>query len=72
MNRADTIRVHVNGKPETLAAGVSLLDLLKAKAINPNVVACELNLTVVRRKDLGATLLKEGDELEVIQMIGGG
>jgi thiamine biosynthesis protein ThiS len=35
-------------------------------------MACEVNREIVRRADYGATVLRESDELEIVQMIGGG
>jgi sulfur carrier protein len=66
------MRVTVNGKAEDVKSGSTVRSLLEEKGINPNVVACELNLKIVRRAHLGETALNDGDELEIIQMIGGG
>jgi thiamine biosynthesis protein ThiS len=46
--------------------------LLELRGVNPNVVACELNMTIVRRAAQPETILNEGDVLEILQMIGGG
>lgn len=66
------MKIQFNGKDEVLSGPIDLKSFLELKSINPNVVACELNLTVIRRKDLATTPLKDGDTLEVIRMIGGG
>lgn len=66
------MKIQFNGKDEILPGPIDLKTFLENKSINPNVVACELNLQVVRRKNLAETRLKEGDILEVIRMIGGG
>ena len=66
------IKIQVNGREEEVTSGTTVKTLLEAKGINPNVVACELNLAILRRQALGATILNEGDTLEIIQMIGGG
>jgi len=66
------MRIIFNGKEEEVKEKIDLKQFLESKSINPNVVACELNLQVIRRKDLGSTELKNGDTLEVIRMIGGG
>jgi sulfur carrier protein len=66
------ISVQINGKQEHLSDGMSLKRLLEHKGISPNVVACELNMTIVRRAALAETFLKEGDQLEILHMIGGG
>jgi thiamine biosynthesis protein ThiS len=66
------IKLRVNGKEAEAPAGVTVRRFLENKGINPNVVACELNLTILRRANLDQVVLKENDELEIIQMIGGG
>lgn len=66
------MRIEVNGKPQDLNDGITVRDLLDQRGINPNVVACELNLTILKRAKLPETRLQEGDKLEIIQMIGGG
>ena len=66
------MRVEVNGKPQEISDGTTVRALLEARGINPNVVACELNLTILKRAMLAETALHDGDKLEIIQMIGGG
>ncbi len=68
----DQIYVNVNGKIESLAPGTTVKKLLEAKGLNPNVVACELNMKILKRATLEKSVLNEGDTLEIIQMIGGG
>lgn len=66
------INIRVNGLPEEVDENSSIRTILNTKGINPNIVACELNLTVIRRGKLGETILKDGDVLEIIHMMGGG
>ena len=65
------MQVKINGKPEEFLGG-TVLDLLKAKKIEPQMVAIELNDTMVDRDRLGATQLQEGDRLEFLFYMGGG
>ena len=65
------MQVKINGKDEEFLGG-SVLDLLKAKKIEPQMVAVEVNDTMVEREHLGATQLKEGDRLEFLFYMGGG
>ncbi len=65
------MQVNINGKPEEFSGG-SVLDLLKAKKIEPQMVAVEVNDAMVDREHLGATQLKEGDRLEFLFYMGGG
>jgi thiamine biosynthesis protein ThiS len=66
------ITVQINGEKENVENEISIKSLLLNRNINPNIVACELNLKVIRRAELDNVKLKEGDVLEVIRMIGGG
>jgi sulfur carrier protein len=66
------MRLQVNGKEEVVQNDITVGELLKSKGINPNLVACELNLSIIRRANLPTVILKEGDVLEIIQMMGGG
>jgi sulfur carrier protein len=66
------IDVVINGKNEKISESTTLKQLLELKGINPNVVACEVNMTIIKRANLSQVVLKEGDHVEIIQMIGGG
>jgi len=65
------MQVKINGKNEEFLGG-TVLDLLKAKKIEPQMVAVEINDSMVDREHLGATQLKEGDRLEFLFYMGGG
>jgi len=65
------MQVKINGKNEEFLGG-TVLDLLKAKKIEPQMVAVEVNDSMVDREHLGATQLKEGDSLEFLFYMGGG
>ena len=65
------MQLKINGKSEEFPGG-SVLDLLKTKKIEPQMVAVEVNDSMVEREQLGATQLKEGDRLEFLFYMGGG
>lgn len=65
------MRVKINGKLEE-TEGTTLLDLLKAKNIEPRMVTVELNSKMVDRSALGSARLQEGDEIEFLFFMGGG
>ncbi|HEY7128157.1 MAG TPA: sulfur carrier protein ThiS [Nitrospira sp.] len=65
------MQLKINGKSEEFPGG-SVLDLLKTKKIEPQMVAVEVNDSMVGREQLGATQLKEGDRLEFLFYMGGG
>jgi len=65
------MRVTINGKPEEVAGG-TVLEVLKTKDVEPQMVAIELNAKILGRDELGSTTLKEGDALEILFYMGGG
>lgn len=65
------MQVKINGKAEEVQ-GATVLDLLKAKNIDPHMVAVELNNTMLERDYLATTSVKEGDHLEFLFYMGGG
>ncbi len=65
------MQLKVNGKSEEFPGG-SVLDLLKTKKIEPQMVAVEVNDSMVERGQLATTELKEGDRLEFLFYMGGG
>lgn len=65
------MQLKINGKPEEFPGG-SILDLLKTKKIEPQMVAVEVNDSMVEREQLATTQLKEGDRLEFLFYMGGG
>ena len=66
------MRVELNGEPQELAEGATLLSLIERLALAPERVAVELNREVVRRADWPATRLSDGDRVEVVHFVGGG
>ena len=65
------MQLKINGKSEEFPGG-SVLDLLKNKKIEPQMVAVEVNDSMVERERLATTELKEGDRLEFLFYMGGG
>ena len=65
------MQLKINGKSEEFPGG-SVLDLLKTRKIEPQMVAVEVNDSMVERGQLATTELKEGDRLEFLFYMGGG
>ncbi|MDN5940681.1 MAG: sulfur carrier protein ThiS [Nitrospira sp.] len=63
--------LNINGKPEEVQVSV-LLDLLNAKNVEPQMVAVELNDTMIESDHLASTPVKEGDRVEFLFYMGGG
>lgn len=66
------MKIVLNGKEETLPDGLTVRELLDRMKVAPELVACEHNREIVRRKDYPNVRISEGDRIEIIQMIGGG
>ena len=65
------MQVKINGKSEEVLGG-TVLDLLKMKKIEPQMVAVELNEKMLERDHLATTHLSEGDQVEFLFYMGGG
>lgn len=63
--------VKVNGKPEDVA-GRTLAQYLKEKSFDFKRIAAELNGDIVPKAQYDTTVLRDGDELEVVSFVGGG
>ena len=66
------MQVTVNGEPRELADGSTAAQLLELLKIAPERVVVELNLAILKRAQLAATVLKEGDQVEIVHFVGGG
>ena len=65
------MQVTINGKPEEVE-GETILEILKAKDISPQMVAVELNSKILERDELASTVVKNGDAIELLFFMGGG
>ncbi|MBE3572604.1 MAG: sulfur carrier protein ThiS [Moorella humiferrea] len=66
------MRLKVNGEEREFQAGLTVAELLQTLGINDRYMALERNRQVVPRQDYGKTVLTEGDEIEIIRLVGGG
>lgn len=65
------MQVKINGKAEEISGG-TVLDLLQAKKIEPQMVAVEINDTVLDQNHFATTSLHDGDRVEFLFYMGGG
>lgn len=66
------MNVSVNGEPRVLSGPLSLDALVATLTTARSGVAAALNETVVPRGEWAATLLGEGDRVEVLTAVQGG
>ena len=66
------MQIRLNGELVDLAGPTTVSALLARYEIDPRRVAVEHNLVVVKRAAYDETLVEEGDEVEVVNFVGGG
>lgn len=66
------MRIKLNGEPFDLEGSVTIAGLLAHLQIDPRRVAVEHNLVIVRRSAFDTTRINEGDEVEIVNFVGGG
>lgn len=65
------MEITVNGD-KTALEEMSVLSFLQKIDIDPKRVAVELNLDILPKAEYESTMLKEGDQLEIVHFVGGG
>lgn len=62
----------VNGQSVRLPSPATLADLLQHLELDARMVVVEHNRRIVRRPQLAATVVHEGDSVELVHFVGGG
>jgi thiamine biosynthesis protein ThiS len=62
----------LNGDPVDVAGPLTLTALLAQLGVDPRRVAVEHNLDVVKKADYDATAIRDGDQVEIVNFVGGG
>ena len=66
------MKISLNGEPHEIAGPLTLTALLAQLNIDSRRVAVEHNLTVVKRANYDSTQIQEGDQVEIVNFVGGG
>ncbi len=69
---ATSFIIAVNGASRSVAAGSTIEALILELDLDLDAVAIERNRDIVRRSDWLATVLAEGDTIEIVHFVGGG
>jgi len=64
--------LRLNGEEQNFPDGLTVAALVSQLGMKPDRVAVELNLEILPRTRWEATVLKDGDRLEVVHFVGGG
>lgn len=66
------MQVKVNGNKMEVCEGVTIDALLDLLAVKRHGIAIDLNREIVPKRLLSTTILKDGDAVEIVRMVGGG
>ena len=66
------ITIYINGKKKLVNFDCSLLDILEEFNIKSSFIAIEVNKEVIPKSKYSTRKILKGDNIEILQMIGGG
>lgn len=66
------MKVRVNGEEQEFPSEISLKELISQMGLSNLRFAVAINREVIPRSEVFNTLLKEGDEIEIVHAVGGG
>jgi thiamine biosynthesis protein ThiS len=66
------VKITLNGDPLEIPGPLNIIDLLTRLDVDPRRVAVEHNLVVLKKAAFGTTPVGEGDEIEIVNFVGGG
>ena len=66
------MRLEVNGEARDLAEGTTVRELLVALSLGTELVAVERNEEIVPRAEHASAVLRDGDRVEIVRVVGGG
>jgi sulfur carrier protein len=64
--------IQFNGQPREVANGTTIAELLQELDLRPAHVGVEVNLELVPRGKHAEHVLRHGDSVEVVTLVGGG
>ena len=67
-----SMTIILNGEKYELERPTTVTALLSQLEIDPRRVAVEHNIVVVKRTAFDDTLIREGDQVEIVNFVGGG
>lgn len=66
------LKITVNDAPQTVPVGTTVEVLLGLLGLQPRFLAVELNRRVIPRGEHRQTMLTDGDQIEIVTLVGGG
>ncbi|MBI4826364.1 MAG: sulfur carrier protein ThiS [Nitrospirae bacterium] len=66
------MKLKINGIESEVDESITIFCLLENLNIEPERVAVEINLKIIKRCNFNDHYLKEGDAVEIVNFVGGG
>lgn len=66
------MQIQVNGEPLELAENATITTLVSEMALEGQRYAIEVNEEIISRSQHATSCLRDGDQVEIVQAIGGG
>ena len=66
------VTITLNGDPFDVARPLTVSELLAQLEIDPRRIAVEHNLVVLKRTAFDQTIVNAGDQIEIVNFVGGG
>jgi thiamine biosynthesis protein ThiS len=70
--RITSVTITLNGDPFDLSGPLTVSELLASLDIDARRVAVEHNLVVLKRAAFDSAVVSEGDQIEIVNFVGGG
>lgn len=67
-----SLGIRVNGEHRRIMGPMSVAEMIREIGLDPQRVAVERNLAVVPRSLLGEVAVEDGDDYEIVRIVGGG
>jgi thiamine biosynthesis protein ThiS len=66
------VKIVMNGEPREVEVGTTVAGLIAVLEMQPRYLAVERNFELVPRTCHAECVLQEGDQLEIVTLVGGG
>lgn len=66
------MKITLNGDPVEVEGPLTVAELLATLEIDARIVAVEHNLSIIKRPAYDSTVVGDGDQIEVVNAVGGG
>lgn len=66
------MEIRLNGERREVPGGQTVGGLLEELDLDPRAVVVERNREILRGEERGDVVLEPGDEIEIVQFVGGG